>query len=69
MHATETVDYAIVQEGRIDMLLDDKDVPLQAGDVIIRRGTNHCWFNGYDEPCRIALILIDAVGENGRKRN
>jgi quercetin dioxygenase-like cupin family protein len=68
MHATETVDYAIVLEGRIDMLLDDQDVPLQAGDVIIQRGTNHCWVNRYDEPCRMAFILIDAVGEGGRKR-
>ncbi len=69
MHRTETVDYAIVLEGRIDMLLDDEDVPLKAGDVIIQRGTNHCWVNRYDEPCRIAFILIDGAGENGKKRD
>lgn len=68
MHRTETVDYAIVLEGEIDMLLDDEDVHLKAGDVIIQRGTNHCWVNRYDKPCRMAFILIDGVDEDGRKR-
>ena len=68
MHRTETVDYAIVLEGRIDMLLDDDDIPLKAGDVVIQRGTNHCWVNRYDQPCRIAFILIDGADEDGKKR-
>ena len=68
MHRTETVDYAIVLEGEIDMLLDDEDVHLKAGDVVIQRGTNHAWANRYDKTCRIAFILIDAVDEDGRKR-
>jgi len=69
MHRTETVDYAIVLEGEIDMLLDEQDVHLTAGDVVIQRGTNHAWANNYDRPCRIAFILIDAVGADGRKRS
>ncbi|MBL4721787.1 MAG: cupin domain-containing protein [Alphaproteobacteria bacterium] len=68
MHRTETVDFAIVLEGEIDMLLDEEDVHLCAGDVVIQRGTNHAWANRYDKICRIAFVLIDAVDEDGRKR-
>jgi len=59
MHRTETVDYAIVLSGEIDMLLDDSDVHLKAGDVAIQRGTNHAWANRGTEVCRMAFILID----------
>jgi len=68
MHRTETVDYAIVLEGEIVMLLDDEDVPLRAGDVVIQRGTNHCWVNRSDRLARIAFILIDGVDADGKKR-
>ena len=68
MHSTDTVDYAIVLEGEITMLLDDEDVVLKAGDVCIQRGTNHAWANRSDKLCRIAFILIDGVDENGKKR-
>lgn len=62
MHRTETVDYAIVLSGEIDMLLDEEDVHLRAGDVVIQRATNHAWVNRGNTPCRIAFILIDADG-------
>jgi mannose-6-phosphate isomerase-like protein (cupin superfamily) len=68
MHVTDTLDYAIVLEGEIDMLLDEEDVHLKAGDVVIQRGTAHAWANRYDKVCRIAFVLIDGVDENGNKR-
>ena len=60
MHATDSVDYAIVLEGKIEMLLDDSEVHLEAGDVLIQQGTNHAWVNRGDQPCRVAFVLIDA---------
>jgi mannose-6-phosphate isomerase-like protein (cupin superfamily) len=60
MHRTLTVDYAIIMQGEIDMLLDDSEIHLQAGDVLIQQGTNHAWVNRGTEPCRIAFVLIDA---------
>ena len=60
MHRTRTVDYGVVLSGEIDMLLDDSEVHLNAGDVVIQRGTNHAWVNRGDAPCKIAFILIDA---------
>ena len=61
MHRTRTVDYAIVMEGEIDMLLDDFEIHLKAGDVLIQQGTNHAWVNRGTKPCRIAFVLIDAT--------
>ena len=60
MHKTDTIDYAIIISGEIDMLLDDTEVHLKPGDVVVQRGTYHAWVNRGDEPCRIAFVLIDA---------
>jgi len=61
MHRTRSIDYAIVMSGEIDMLLDDSEIHLKAGDVLVQQGTNHAWVNRGSEPCRIAFVLIDAV--------
>ena len=60
MHRTETLDYAIVLAGEVEMVMDDSSVMLKAGDVVIQRGTNHAWVNKGSEPARIAFVLIDA---------
>jgi quercetin dioxygenase-like cupin family protein len=60
MHRTETLDYALVLSGEVDMELDDSTTSLKAGDVIIQRGTNHSWINRGTEVARIAFILVDA---------
>ena len=60
MHQTKSIDYAVVISGEIDMLLDDSEVHLEAGDVLVQRGTNHAWVNRGTKPCRIAFVLVDA---------
>lgn len=61
MHKTETLDYAIVMEGEVEMLLEDgAEVHLEAGDVLIQRGTLHGWANRSNKPCRIAFLLVSA---------
>jgi mannose-6-phosphate isomerase-like protein (cupin superfamily) len=60
MHRTKSIDYAVVISGEIDMLLDDSEVHLRAGDVLVQRGTNHAWVNRGKENCRVAFVLIDA---------
>jgi mannose-6-phosphate isomerase-like protein (cupin superfamily) len=59
MHRTETIDYAIVLSGEITMVMDDEDVHLKAGDVVIQCGTNHAWSNRSKAPCVVAFVLID----------
>ena len=60
MHRTDTIDYQIVLSGEMDMLLDDSEVHLKVGDVVVQRGTNHAWVNRGSEPCVIAAVQIDA---------
>ena len=59
-HRTDSIDYAVVLSGEIDMQLDDTEVHLKAGDVLVQRGTMHNWVNRGTEPCVIAFVLIDA---------
>ena len=59
-HKTDTIDYAIVLSGEIYALMDEGEVLLKAGDVLIQRGTNHAWSNRTEEPCCVAFVLIDA---------
>jgi mannose-6-phosphate isomerase-like protein (cupin superfamily) len=59
-HKTNSVDYAIVLAGEIYALMDEGEVLLKPGDVLIQRGTNHAWSNRTDQPCTIAFVLIDA---------
>ena len=60
MHRTRSIDYCIVMSGEIDMLLDNSEIHLQAGDVLVQQGTDHAWVNRGRENCRIAFVLIDA---------
>ncbi len=63
MHRTDSVDYAIIVRGQITMLLDDSEVVLKQGDVVVQRGTNHAWSNKSNETCLIAFVLVDAVAK------
>jgi mannose-6-phosphate isomerase-like protein (cupin superfamily) len=60
MHRTRSLDYVVVLEGEIDLLLDDGDVRLRAGDVVVQRGTNHAWINRGAATARLAMVFIDA---------
>jgi mannose-6-phosphate isomerase-like protein (cupin superfamily) len=65
MHRTETIDYGIVLEGEIVLIMDEGETTVRAGDIVIQRGTNHGWANRSDKPCRIAFVLIDGRYEEG----
>ena len=59
MHRTESLDYGIVIEGEMTLVLDDSHVLLKAGSVVVQRGTNHAWANRSGKPCRMLFILVD----------
>jgi mannose-6-phosphate isomerase-like protein (cupin superfamily) len=59
-HKTSSTDYAIVLSGEIVALMDEGEVLLRAGDVLIQRGTNHAWSNRTEEPAYLAFVLVDA---------
>lgn len=60
MHKTSTVDYLIVVKGEIWAILDDSEVCLKQGDMMVQRGTNHSWSVRTDEPCLLAAVLVNA---------
>ena len=63
-HRTETIDYAVVISGEIDMELDGSVVHLRAGDVLVQQNTMHNWVNRGSGPCVIAFVLVPAKGRN-----
>ena len=60
IHRTRTVDYVIVLEGEITLLLDDAELLLQVGDVVVQQATNHAWINRGSATCRLGMVFIDA---------
>jgi quercetin dioxygenase-like cupin family protein len=68
MHRTDSLDYAVVVSGEIDMELDDgESVHLSAGDVVVQRGTIHNWINRGTEACVVAFVLTSAHPALGNK--
>lgn len=65
MHRTQTLDYGIVLEGELTMVLDQGECTVRAGDIIVQRGTNHAWANRSGKTCRVAFVLIDGQFVDG----
>ena len=59
MHKTETIDYIILLQGDVSLLLDEEEVRLQPFDTVVQRGTNHAWVNHGNEPALLIAVLID----------
>jgi hypothetical protein len=61
IHRTPTIDYAIVLEGEITLVLDDGVlVPVAQGEVVIQNGTRHGWTNATSEPAVVAFFAVGA---------
>ena len=65
MHRTETIDYGIVLEGELVLILDEGETIVRAGDIIVQRGTSHAWANRSAGNARIAFVLVDGRFEEG----
>lgn len=59
MHRTETIDYGVVTEGEVWLVLDEEEVQLKKGDIVVQRGTNHAWSNRSEQMARMVFILLD----------
>jgi hypothetical protein len=60
MQKTQTLDFCLVLDGEVTLVLDTAEVHLKAGDTVVQRGTNHAWSNRSNRPCRIAISSHDA---------
>lgn len=63
MHRTQSIDYGVVMDGELTLVLDDSKVQLGAGSVVVQRGTNHAWANRSGRPCRMLFVLVDGQYE------
>jgi quercetin dioxygenase-like cupin family protein len=61
VHRTESVDYGVVLDGEVVLVLDESETMLSAGDVIVQRGTSHRWENRSGKSARVAFILVDGA--------
>jgi len=61
MQKTRTLDFCLVLEGEITLVLDAEEVELKAGDTVVQRGTRHAWSNRSDSPCVVAMSSHDAT--------
>ena len=61
MHRTQTVDYGIVLQGEVVLVLDDTETVLRSGDVVVQRGTDHRWENRSGAVARMAFVLVDGA--------
>lgn len=57
VHQTDTVDFDTVLSGSIDLLLDDGDHTLVAGDCILVAGVDHGWRVG-SEGATVAVVML-----------
>jgi mannose-6-phosphate isomerase-like protein (cupin superfamily) len=57
-HKTPTVDYVVVLDGPVELVLDDGSVTVQPGDCVVQRGTNHAWRNHGDQPIRLLTVMV-----------
>jgi len=60
MHRTKSLDYAVVIEGEVVLVLEDSEVVLKKGDVVVQRGTNHAWENRSDKVTRMAFFHVNS---------
>lgn len=65
VHRTASVDYGIVLEGQITLVLDDSEVTLGPGDIVVQRGTDHAWANRGDSVARVVFVLVDGQFDDG----
>lgn len=56
-HHTDTVDFDVVVEGRMDLVLDDGAHALDAGDCVVVTGVDHAWRAG-PEGCTVAALAV-----------
>lgn len=63
MHRTESIDYGIVIEGELTLVVDDGEVVLKPGSVVVQRGTNHAWANRSGKLCRMLFVLVSGEYE------
>jgi len=62
VHKTRSVDYGFVASGQRTLVLDEQELPLRKGDVVIELGNYHAWSNPADDSL-MGYVMIGATYE------
>ena len=57
-HSTESVDVNVVLSGEVVLELDDGEVNMRAGDLVVVNGSRHAWQNRSPEPVRVLSTIV-----------
>ncbi len=60
-HRTRSIDFIVLLEGEVTLMLDDDETVMKPFDVVIQRGTNHSWVNRGERTALLMAVLIDAI--------
>lgn len=60
MHATNTLDYVVILSGALSLYVDEEEVEVGAGDVVVNRGNIHAWRNKGPDHARMLVVNVDA---------
>lgn len=60
-HRTATLDYIMVAEGEVALLLDTAETIVRAGDMVVQRNTSHSWRVLGDTPVKLWGIMVSLV--------
>lgn len=61
-HCTDTIDYAVLIEGELTLVLDDDQrAQIRAGDVVVQNGTRHAWLNTGECAARVMFVMVGAI--------
>jgi uncharacterized cupin superfamily protein len=56
-HKTSTIDYVVVLDGAVELVLDEGSAVVEPGEVVVQRGTNHAWRNHGDAAIRLLVVM------------
>ena len=57
-HTTATIDYVVILDGPVTLALDEGEIDLQPGDLVVQRATRHAWYNRTDKPIRLLALAV-----------
>jgi quercetin dioxygenase-like cupin family protein len=57
LHHTDSVDFDLILDGSVDLVLDDGTHRLHTGDAVVMNGVDHGWAT-HDEACRMSVVVI-----------
>jgi hypothetical protein len=61
LHATDTIDVAVVVSGEIVCVTEQGETTLRQGDSLVQRGNRHAWSNRSNAPAVLVYTMVSAT--------